>query len=370
MTQRTLVIAAALLSGLFGRSVAGPLEDAGAAFDKGDYKAALAIYRPLAEKGDPVAQAQLGLMYSSGAGVHEDDAQGLAWTQKSAAQGYAPAKEWLILTCRGAVEGPRDVCDRLVADIRALAEKGDAKAETQLGEFYLLGKVLQKDQTQAVTWLRKAADQNYAAADFQLGLAYNRLFMGDSRDDAQSTGYFRKAADLGYPLAIDALAIDYKMGWDGLTRDPVQAAAWYEKSAAKGDTFAMSSLADLYEKGDGVPKDGAKAFSWRLKMAETGDVDAQAKISAAYAAGSGVAQDNIEAWAWIDVAMASGADADGDDKALAKDAIASRLKPAQLDQARRRSQALKAEVETTTAQTAHTLAASMGFAGALPKSNP
>ena len=37
-------------------SFAGPLEDAGAAYDKGDYATALRLLRPLAEQGNAQAQ--------------------------------------------------------------------------------------------------------------------------------------------------------------------------------------------------------------------------------------------------------------------------------------------------------------------------
>ena len=49
---------------------AGPLEDATAADDKGDYAAALQLLRPLAGQGNAQAQFKLGSMYDDGRGVH------------------------------------------------------------------------------------------------------------------------------------------------------------------------------------------------------------------------------------------------------------------------------------------------------------
>ena len=46
---------------------AGPLEDAVAAYDRGDYAIALRLIRALAEQGDAIAQNNLGAMYSLGA---------------------------------------------------------------------------------------------------------------------------------------------------------------------------------------------------------------------------------------------------------------------------------------------------------------
>ena len=42
---------------LTGVAVAGPFEDGVAAYDRGDYATALRLWRPLAEEGNPDAQA-------------------------------------------------------------------------------------------------------------------------------------------------------------------------------------------------------------------------------------------------------------------------------------------------------------------------
>jgi uncharacterized protein len=44
---------------------AGPLDDAYAAYQQGDYPSALRLFRPLAEQGNARAQTLLGLMYEA-----------------------------------------------------------------------------------------------------------------------------------------------------------------------------------------------------------------------------------------------------------------------------------------------------------------
>ncbi len=62
-----LIIAAIMLVLSFAAPVAaGQLEDANAAYNKGDYATALRLLRPLAEQGDAAAQTNLGFMYESG----------------------------------------------------------------------------------------------------------------------------------------------------------------------------------------------------------------------------------------------------------------------------------------------------------------
>jgi TPR repeat protein len=60
-------------------AVAGPFEDAGAAYNIGNYVTALQLYRPLAVKGDMRAQHILGNIYYKGLGVPKDDTQAVSW---------------------------------------------------------------------------------------------------------------------------------------------------------------------------------------------------------------------------------------------------------------------------------------------------
>jgi len=59
------------------------------AYDQGDYATALKEMRPLAEQGHADAQFNLGVMYSNGQGVPQDNAQARDWLQKAAEQGMA-----------------------------------------------------------------------------------------------------------------------------------------------------------------------------------------------------------------------------------------------------------------------------------------
>src|SRR5580704_6365219 len=71
---------------------AGPLEDAVAALDSSDYATALRLFRPLAEKGNPRAQFNLGFMYANGRGVPKNYAEALKWYRLAADQGFASAQ--------------------------------------------------------------------------------------------------------------------------------------------------------------------------------------------------------------------------------------------------------------------------------------
>ena len=54
---------------LCGGALAGPMEDAGKAYQRGDYATAMKLIRPLAEQGNVSADYNLGTMYYNGEGT-------------------------------------------------------------------------------------------------------------------------------------------------------------------------------------------------------------------------------------------------------------------------------------------------------------
>ncbi|MSO74665.1 MAG: sel1 repeat family protein, partial [Alphaproteobacteria bacterium] len=85
-------IALLLTLGLSAPVLAGPYEDANAAYERSDYATALKLWRPLAEQGDADAQYKLGWMYRDGQGVLQDYAEAARWYRKAADQGDAWAQ--------------------------------------------------------------------------------------------------------------------------------------------------------------------------------------------------------------------------------------------------------------------------------------
>jgi hypothetical protein len=62
-----------------------------AAADRGDYDEAVRLWRPLAERGDPDAQYNLGVMYHLGHGVPVDHKAAFSWYRKAADKGVGVA---------------------------------------------------------------------------------------------------------------------------------------------------------------------------------------------------------------------------------------------------------------------------------------
>ena len=84
----------------------------------------------------------------------------------------APGKGFYLNELKGGLEGTPDtvapgispMTDGNLATVRGAAEHGDAKAQNQLGLLYDEGRVVPKNQAEAVKWYRKAAEQGLASA--------------------------------------------------------------------------------------------------------------------------------------------------------------------------------------------------------------
>ena len=109
-------------------------------------------------------------------------------------------------------------------DILKKADKGDAKAQINLGDMYYDGKGVPRDYKKALHWWAKAAEQGHAEAQYNLGWMCQN--------------------------------------GKGVPQDYKQAAYWFTKAAEQGDAEARAGLGMLYYEGRGVPKDYKLSYVW------------------------------------------------------------------------------------------------------------
>jgi len=97
-TLSILWLGALLMAAALGSAVAAPMLRQGvAALAHQDYARAVAILSPLAQNGDPAAQAYLGYLYAMGRGVPQDYTQAAIWYRRAADQGHSGAQYQLGL---------------------------------------------------------------------------------------------------------------------------------------------------------------------------------------------------------------------------------------------------------------------------------
>src|ERR1022692_1369702 len=150
-------------------------------------------------------------------------------------------------------------------------ERQKATDNYNLGLAYENGQGVPKDEAQAVSWFRKAAEQGNADAQERLGEMYSYGQGGLAKDEAQAVSWYRKAAEQGNEYAQSNLGAMYVGGIGGLPVDHAQAVSWWRKAAAQGNAYSQYLLGMAYEYGEGgLAKDDSQAVSWYQKAADQG----------------------------------------------------------------------------------------------------
>jgi hypothetical protein len=121
-------------------------------------------------------------------------------------------------------------------ETKALAEKGNAAAQYNLGDMYREGEGVAEDDKEAVKWYRKAAEQGHAQAQNNLGDMYANG-EGVPMDSKEAVKWYRKAAEQGFDIAQTNLGAMYNNG-KGVLKDVVTAYTWYTISVANGEVTA------------------------------------------------------------------------------------------------------------------------------------
>jgi TPR repeat protein len=189
-----------------------------------------------ADQGDPIAQFNIGAMYSDGKGVTQD---------------YTEAAKWF----------------------RKAADQGDTAAQLNLGIMYQTGRGVPKDDTEAVKWYRKAAELGDAGAQYNLGTMYEQG-LGMPRDAGKALDWYSKAALQGNADAQYTLGVAN----DAFHKD-VEAAKWFRKAAEQGDVDAQIRLGVEYLRGTGVPRDLIAAYMWFSLASPHGNKPARTMLS-------------------------------------------------------------------------------------------
>ena len=139
-------------------------------------------------------------------------------------------KKFCLLLLLSVIAFALSAASEKVEKLLVAAQKGDPKAQWELGYCYATGgDGVAKDYKQSVRWYRKSAVQGYADGQWKMGVCYY----------------------VGY----------------GVRRDYKQAVYWHRKAAEQGHSFSQYSLGKCYEKGTGVKKDIKQAVYWYRKAA-------------------------------------------------------------------------------------------------------
>lgn len=183
-----------------------------------------------------------------------------------------------------------------------------------LGTLYEAGRGTEKDYMKAMEWYLKAAEKDYAQAQYHLGQLYEKG-LGVKQNDIKALKWYQKAADKGDLDGIAALKamkrkVDLVKRMEAAKNSTVLAKDNYAKaqnhyaqkdydnafklfqlSGDQGYGLAQSQVGLMYLEGKGVGSDYAVGAEWLEKAADQKVPDAEYMLGVLYQKGEGVSQD-------------------------------------------------------------------------------
>ncbi len=135
-----------------------------AAYNDGDYRQALSIWRPLADAGHALAQYNLGVAYARGLSIERDMLVATYWWERAALQGNRDASYNLgLVYARGDSKIAPDL-KRAAHWWQQAAIHGDAVAQFNLGMMYARGEGVEQNIETAISWWQLSASQGFEGA--------------------------------------------------------------------------------------------------------------------------------------------------------------------------------------------------------------
>ncbi len=125
------------------------------------------------------------------------------------------------------------------------ASQGHSPSQVQLG--WILDGI--GEHKEAFVLYRKAAESDNADAQYFVGEKY---LAGDGveKNDTEAIRWIAKAAMSGHAAAIRRLVIAHETGTLGLPQDEAMAIRWLQRGIAQNDLWSMQRLAKAYRNGE------------------------------------------------------------------------------------------------------------------------
>ncbi len=286
------------------------------AYKRGDYTTALSCFKRMIELDEGathLALYYLGVMYLEGLGTESNFDMAISYFTKCLS--FQSASTICRLIANKVIgyhnKGINEEQTLKVINVLELCSEmkpSDAKLQCNIGQMY-------RDVnycSNALTWFKKSAMQDYAPAQYGLARMY-RNGEGVNEDVQQYNYWLQKAADQGYQPAIDELKNRqsakelYDTGYQLYSKkNYIGAIPFFKRSAELGYVRAQFRLGYCYKNALGVTKDYAEAVKWYRKAAEQGHASAQNNLANCYKNGQGVTKDMIKAIEWYKKAAAQG----------------------------------------------------------------
>jgi uncharacterized protein len=222
------------------------------------------------QKNDPKAMTLLGVLYSDGLAVPQDDKKAAEWYKLAADRGDRDAMFALAMFRLSGRAGPRDR-EQSAKWLAAAARLGHPLAAYDLALLYMEGQLFPQDFNRAAELLRVAANAGNADAQYALATFYKEG-RGVKKDVTEAVRLFALAsladntdAQVEYGIAL--------FNGTGVAKNEAAAANLFYKAALHGSAVAQDRLARMLADGRGLAKNPVQAVKWRLISKARGETD-------------------------------------------------------------------------------------------------
>lgn len=209
------------------------------------------VLKKSAAQGDPYSQYQLGTMYYRGNKLMKrDQATGVQWFLKAANQGVEEAQIEMGHASNLGIGVPKDYKEGFKW-FKLVADKGNLYAKYKIAYSYYLGSGVEKNYKAAFDLYKTIASKgqdaflaskkddtnlfdvsNYINTIFMVGHMYH-YGEGVAKNDKEAFTWIKKAADLGDIQAINELGFMYLQG-EGTKKDRDMAKFYLNKACNQG----------------------------------------------------------------------------------------------------------------------------------------
>lgn len=199
---------------------------------KADPRQAVHWWRKAAQAGNSEAQSRLGKAYLEGTGVAHNDKRAIKWLEQAAENGN-PHAQYLIGKMYH--EGYIVVQDQTLAKdwLSRAAANGHTGAINLLALINTFVKSTTMVSRASYADLKEKAERGDPKAQYELGLRYKSGALDVTADPVKAMYWLTRAAENGNLLAMKVLADIYAEGLPGIKKDARKSAYWREKSAGK-----------------------------------------------------------------------------------------------------------------------------------------
>jgi TPR repeat protein len=212
------MLLAALSLSIAATAHADPIEMGVTAYVAKDYQEAKRLVEPLANEGNPHAQAMMGDLYWHGRGVSQSYSESRYWTQKAADQGHLDS----------------------VANLAEYYEKGIGGVDKNMAEAVRLLRLAAKHESQYAKDELKRLGYPLKAPEKPKAVKPKPKRTAQQGFNALDVGNYRAAKQILEPYALDGhgdaqnvMGILY-LDALGVNRDDEKAAEWFYKAARQG----------------------------------------------------------------------------------------------------------------------------------------